>query len=56
MDAALDDVFNDEISFPATDGHALTGTPFLPRGAKGHALLINCDALSRGVAEWIQGE
>ncbi|MGL3110219.1 alpha/beta hydrolase family protein [Bradyrhizobium sp. BR 1432] len=41
MDAALDDVFIDEISFPATDGYALTGTLFLPRGAKRHAVLIN---------------
>ena len=41
MDAPLDDVFIDEISFPATDGYALTGTLFLPRGAKRHAVLIN---------------
>lgn len=41
MDAGLDDVFIDEISFPATDGYALTGTLFLPRGAKRHAVLIN---------------
>lgn len=41
MDAALDDVFIDEISFLATDGYALTGILFLPRGAKRHAVLIN---------------
>lgn len=41
MDAALDDVFIDEISFPATDGYALAGTLFLPRGAKRQAVLIN---------------
>ncbi|WP_442868406.1 alpha/beta fold hydrolase [Bradyrhizobium sp. CCBAU 51627] len=41
MDAPLDDVFIDEISFPATDGYALAGTLFLPRGAKRHAVLIN---------------
>lgn len=41
MDAALDDVFIDEISFPATDGYPLTGNLFLPRGAKRHAVLIN---------------
>ena len=41
MDAARDDVFIDEISFPATDGYALTGTLFLPRGTKRHAVLIN---------------
>lgn len=41
MNAALDDVFIDEITFPATDGYVLTGTLFLPRGAKRHAVLIN---------------
>lgn len=41
MDAALDDVFIDEISFPATDGYVLTGTLCLPRGTKRHAVLIN---------------
>ena len=41
MDAALDDVFIDELSVPATDGYALTGTLFLPRGAKRQAVLIN---------------
>lgn len=49
MDAALDDVFIDEISFPATDGCALTGTLFLPRGAKRHAVLIN-SATARSIA------
>ncbi|OAF01388.1 alpha/beta hydrolase [Bradyrhizobium centrolobii] len=41
MEAALDDVFVDDITFPATDGYSLAGTLFLPRGAKGHAVLIN---------------
>jgi predicted alpha/beta hydrolase len=41
MDAARDDVFIDDITFPATDGYALTGTLFLPRGAKRNAVLIN---------------
>jgi predicted alpha/beta hydrolase len=41
MDAASDDVFIDEIGLPATDGYALTGTLFLPRGTKRHAVLIN---------------
>ncbi|MET4343755.1 putative alpha/beta hydrolase [Bradyrhizobium sp. RT9a] len=41
MDAARDDVFIDEISFPATDGYPLAGTLFLPRGTKRHAVLIN---------------
>jgi predicted alpha/beta hydrolase len=41
MDAALDDVFVDDISFPAADGYLLAGSLFLPRGAKRHAVLIN---------------
>ncbi len=41
MDAALDDVFIDDITMPAADGYALAGTLFLPRGAKHHAVLIN---------------
>jgi predicted alpha/beta hydrolase len=40
-EAALDDVFTDDISFPATDGYLLGATLFLPRGAKRHAVLIN---------------
>ena len=40
-EAALDDVFVDDISFPATDGYLLGATLFLPRGAKRHAVLIN---------------
>lgn len=40
-EAALDDVFSDHISFPATDGYSLAATLFLPRGAKRHAVLIN---------------
>ncbi|WP_027551723.1 alpha/beta fold hydrolase [Bradyrhizobium sp. Cp5.3] len=41
MDAAQDDVFVDDITFPATDGYSLAGTLFLPRGAKRHAVLIS---------------
>ena len=41
MGAARDDVFIDEITFPATDGYPLAGTLFLPRGTKRHAVLIN---------------
>ncbi|MGV7213863.1 alpha/beta hydrolase family protein [Bradyrhizobium sp. UFLA05-112] len=41
MDAALDDVFIDDITFPAVDGYSLGGTLFLPRGARRHAVLIN---------------
>jgi predicted alpha/beta hydrolase len=40
-EAALDDVFIDDISFPARDGYLLGATLFLPRGAKRHAVLIN---------------
>lgn len=39
--AALDDVFSDEITLPAKDGYSLAATLFLPRGAKTHAVLIN---------------
>jgi predicted alpha/beta hydrolase len=38
---ALDDVFIDDITLPATDGYPLAATLFLPRGAKRHAVLIN---------------
>ena len=40
-EAGLDDVFIDDITFPATDGYLLGATLFLPRGAKHHAVLIN---------------
>jgi predicted alpha/beta hydrolase len=40
-EAELDDVFIDDITFPAMDGYALGATLFLPRGAKQHAVLIN---------------
>jgi predicted alpha/beta hydrolase len=40
-EAALDDVFIDDITFPATDGYLLGATLFLPRGDKRHAVLIN---------------
>ena len=40
-DAALDDVFIDDITFPAADGYLLAASLFLPRGAKRHAVLIN---------------
>ena len=43
-EAALDDVFIDDITFPATDGYLLGATLFLPRGAKRHAVLINSAA------------
>jgi predicted alpha/beta hydrolase len=38
---ALDDVFIDDINFPAMDGYLLGASLFLPRGAKRHAVLIN---------------
>src|SRR5205814_6213732 len=41
-EAALDDVFSDDITFPAADGYLLGATLFLPRtGARHHAVLIN---------------
>jgi predicted alpha/beta hydrolase len=40
-EAALDDVFIDDITLPATDGYLLGATLFLPRKAKRHAVLIN---------------
>ena len=40
-DAALDDVFADDITIPAVDGYSLAATLFLPRGAKRHAVLIS---------------
>jgi predicted alpha/beta hydrolase len=40
-EAALDDVFIDDITFPAVDRYLLGATLFLPRGAKRHAVLIN---------------
>jgi predicted alpha/beta hydrolase len=39
--AALDDVFIDDITFPATDGYLLGATLFLPRGVRRHAVLVN---------------
>lgn len=40
-EAEFDNVFADDITFPAVDGYALGATLFLPRGAKQHAVLIN---------------
>ncbi len=40
-EAGQDDVFIDDITFPAADGYVLGATLFLPRGAKRHAILIN---------------
>jgi predicted alpha/beta hydrolase len=39
--AALDDVFSDDITFPATDGFALAATLYLPLSARRNAVLIN---------------
>jgi predicted alpha/beta hydrolase len=41
VEAALDDVFVDDITFPATDGFPLGATLYLPRGGRSHAVLIN---------------
>jgi predicted alpha/beta hydrolase len=43
-EAAPDDVFIDDITFPAADGYLLGASLFLPRGAKRHAVLINSAA------------
>jgi len=40
-DAALDDVFSDDITVPAGDGYPLGATLFLPRGVKHRAVLIS---------------
>jgi predicted alpha/beta hydrolase len=40
-EAGLDDVFADDITFPATDGYLLGATLYLPRGSRRHAVLIN---------------
>jgi predicted alpha/beta hydrolase len=37
----MDDVFIDDITFPAADGYLLGASLFLPRGAKRNAVLIN---------------
>jgi predicted alpha/beta hydrolase len=59
-EAALDDVFIDDITFPATDGYLLGATLFLPRGAKRHAVLINSATavprkIYRGFAGYLAG-
>src|ERR1700726_2144906 len=40
-EAGLNDVFIDDITFPANDGYLLGASLFLPRGVKRHAVLIN---------------
>jgi predicted alpha/beta hydrolase len=40
-ETALDDVFIDDISFPANDGYLLGASLHLPRGARRNAVLIN---------------
>jgi len=59
-EAALDDVFIDDITFPAADGYLLGATLFLPRGAKRHAVLINSATavprkIYRGFAGYLAG-
>ena len=58
--AALDDVFIDDITFPATDGYLLGATLFLPRGTKRNAVLINSATavprkIYRGFAGYLAG-
>jgi len=40
-DAALDDVFTDDITVPAADGYRLGATLFLPRGVRHRAVLVS---------------
>jgi predicted alpha/beta hydrolase len=40
-ETALDDVFIDDITFPAADGYLLGASLFLPRGSKRYAVLIS---------------
>ncbi len=59
-EAALDDVFIDDITFPAVDRYLLGATLFLPRGAKRHAVLINSATavprkVYRGFAGYLAG-
>jgi predicted alpha/beta hydrolase len=59
-EAALDDVFIDDITFPAADRYLLGATLFLPRGAKRHAVLINSATavprkIYRGFAAYLAG-
>ena len=55
-EAALDDVFIDDITIPAADGYVLGATLFLPRGAKRHAVLINsATAASRKIYKGFAG-
>ena len=57
-EADLDDVFIDDITFPAADRYLLGATLYLPRGAKRHAVLINSATavprkLYRGFASYL---
>jgi predicted alpha/beta hydrolase len=59
-EAALDDVFIDDITFPAMDGYLLGASLFLPRGAKRQAVLINSATavprkIYRGFAGYLAG-
>src|SRR5204863_7578277 len=59
-EAALDDVFIDDISFPAADRYLLGATLSLPRRAKRHAVLINSATavprkIYRGFAGYLAG-
>lgn len=58
VNASPDDVFIDDITFPAVDGFSLAGTLFLPRARKNNAVLINSAAgaprqLYRGFATYL---
>jgi predicted alpha/beta hydrolase len=58
--AGQDDVFVDDITFPAVDGYLLAATLLLPRGRKRSAVLINAATgvsrhLYRGFASYLAG-
>jgi predicted alpha/beta hydrolase len=59
-EVALDDVFIDDITFPATDGYSLGASLYLPRGAKRNAVLINSATavprkIYKGFASYLAG-
>lgn len=60
LQAAQDNVFIDDITFPAVDGYSLAATLFLPRGRKRGAVLINSATavpreIYRGFASYLAG-
>jgi predicted alpha/beta hydrolase len=59
-ETVLDDVFIDDISFPATDGYLLGASLYLPRDARRHAVLISSATavprkIYKGFASYLAG-